>query len=494
MDRSQTQAGAADDVEYAAWTPTITGHLSFSLIGQAGSDAGCVTANGHREIGASHMERQVAVVQRRVTEDLPFRIWPIPLLMPGIAADYILIGVSQPARLPKLSPDAAHIDAIGFHDSAGALAGEIIVAPFHPFRWWREYAAQMLRAIRLEVARCGDDSPRGATEDIEPLLRDIRRRLDAGAAAGLTLLRLRFKLYRTGEFRLILSRGDFVGVESEQGLDDPTDRFLDAFASQAYYFVKDVVHRHYHHDPKADNLLPVKRTTGDTDEVWRRETLWSLTRAVLEKRRVNNLPGYQSALGILAYADAFQSLLARIKRSPNDPDIHILSGLPPYDFRHTRLSLESKMAEVAWSRSLMSNAAGLVLSSLIAAAALWIGAVQVTRQVCGDQPNACPVPAVAADAFAWIIQNPAPIAAALIVVAAAYLQFAKQSLRTVPLFRLYTDLTVEWSLALGASLSRCVRRLTPLLGDWFGTFGAAFVALALGGVWIWGAGKLFRLW
>lgn len=120
-------------------------------------------------------------------------------------------------------------------------------------------------------------------------------------------------------------------------------------ANQFFFFLKDLAHRHYHHNHIADR-------TGVTypeedDEQWRRETAYSLTRMTLQARRRNNIHKYKNALGMLAYADTFQKHIAYwryTKSSLEKKSTKLRSSFIPYDFEAVRSSMESSLRTLEW--------------------------------------------------------------------------------------------------------------------------------------------------
>lgn len=75
-------------------------------------------------------------------------------------------------------------------------------------------------------------------------------------------------------------------------------------ARQFFIFIKDVAHHHYHHG-KSDSITYAHM--NDDDMEWRKETLYSLHRAMVSARRYVSQQRLRSALGISAYAETFES-------------------------------------------------------------------------------------------------------------------------------------------------------------------------------------------
>jgi hypothetical protein len=90
----------------------------------------------------------------------------------------------------------------------------------------------------------------------------------------------------------------------EIAFNDIEDQEAQDVASQIYFFVRDVCHVHQHHAPTSDTILDVvPHSVGEHH--WKRETLYSLYRWVIQQKRSKSPSAYVDAKGVLAYARAF---------------------------------------------------------------------------------------------------------------------------------------------------------------------------------------------
>lgn len=476
----------SNEPAYAGWVPTITGQLSFSLIGLGGAAPDCVTANVEfQDAHVGHPRRRVAVVQRRVTKDLPFTFQPIPYFFRSIAAEFILLGDTHPAARPVIVEG----EAAPRLDEIGVLAGDILVLPNHEDKPYGERS--FVRNLRERIATIGDATPRAVVGSEDALVKELTAWQGDAGRAGLKLAHFRFELYRTGEFRL--QQVESISVELDGDLEQ--NEFDAILASQVYYFVKDIAHRHYHHRRSSDNLLPLTPLSGDDDISWRRETLWSLARAVLEMRRSGKLPGHKSALGVLAYAEAFQGLLARVERQINEAEpFRVTNEIACYDFTHTRQSLEATIAEKGFMHSHWTSIHGLLIATGLAAAALWLAALQVREEACRSDADCPVVPKIMQTGIEVTIEAPHLLAAALIVLAAIYLEVSRRSLRAVTPLRVWGEFLGSWIDALGATISRWARRRHPTWGDQIGAKLALAYFLFFVPAGLYSLGGLLQLW
>lgn len=225
------------------------------------------------------------VLQDRVNNDFPLPERLARFFFPGIQGDWFMDAETSACDIPvrrdgKLQPE---------RDRQGMLTGTVRFVPFHSERGERakvERQIDQLAALLQTHRDLKDDAA------IQKLREDAR---SLAATAGYSVL-FNFTLMRTGECRLWFS--ERVGLES--------DLKHDQLAEQAYYFIKDMVHDHTHHDPTSDQITPLTffdplDEPGHENELkWRRETMWSLSREVERLNRGGNLVAQYRALGIIA--------------------------------------------------------------------------------------------------------------------------------------------------------------------------------------------------
>lgn len=356
------------------------------MIGKLGELRDCDTLNEEHSL----RDRTVLVVQRRTMGDLPSKSRQA-LLELGATADYILIGNTVAAAHPVVRDGNGAPEGVGqIEDHLGAVRGRIYVVPRHQDSALRLAAEQLIQRFRLLVRRAHKDA-RG--KDALTIRAMLETELQAALERGLWLPSAEFVLYRTGETRFWCDREDInpghrTLVDDTPPLNmplpaDPHQTFAPRLCAQLYYFLKDITHRHYHHDNSADNILPLSPASAEDDLTWRRETLYALARAVLEKRRQNALRAYRQAEGILAYCNAFQGLLAPIHRANSDyQSFRAIADRSPYDFQTLRDSIVAGYNEQAWNRSSNLQVAAVILSILVALPPLWLAALSTRDAVC----------------------------------------------------------------------------------------------------------------
>jgi hypothetical protein len=117
------------------------------------------------------------------------------------------------------------------------------------------------------------------------------------------------------------------------------DNFLHRLAAQLFFFLKNIGHRHQHHEPGSDTIVDLHRILNGDDITWRQNTLYSMYRTVIEYKRNPHFATFNNALGIIAYATTFTELCYEEK-----PEIEGKNILPKYYGENTVKSIVSTQA------------------------------------------------------------------------------------------------------------------------------------------------------
>jgi len=468
---------------YAGWVPTITGHLSFSLIGGPKIVPRCHTFNRPAATGPV---RLLAVHQKRTAQDYIAPPGALRLARPQATQDYFLIARTGPADTPYVANGSVKTA----RDDQGVLSGIILVVPRERHPEMKVRRRKFLADVRFQIERQFD---RGA--DPQQVIDAILHRIKHARLAGVACLTMEVALFRTGELRLWFDMKYFLGREIHAQAIPPSLEELElaeALPAQAYFFAKDVTHLHYHHEPDSDQLLPLTRlkpsaTSGDhefNELSWRRETLWGLARVVSQYRQRNTLYDFKKVLGVLAYADAFQTTLAMVWRTRSLSDrIVAHDRLSRYDFAHTRISTEAMESLASWKRSgglqLFAIMAGVILSSL----ALWAGAVQIRPIVCpeavgsnGKLLPSCPAfhYSGAVSAVVWVTDNPILFASIIFLMGFATFVLVFRDVTFIPYGKRLQRVLSRVSKAVGTTTSRLAQADSGF-ADWLGYLSALSV-------------------
>jgi hypothetical protein len=409
---------------YAGWVPNVHSHLSFSLIGKfRGPEITARTAKYH-PLGAF-----VCVVEKRQTDDFLVPALINHWLRPQATQHFILIGSTVAVQTPigvidltVETPDTdpqqrrrwfrtfapkksrsgvergaqRRVSVETALDAQGMLRGRILVVPWQSYtppkelkddplrlaQWpkqAREYCKrhrEWLKSFREELVSgkwSSHDPNSDSTTLNEKLGEFLQNTTTAAHQNSYGVVSVEFALFRTGEARLWFE--DEVGDKLE-----PKHRR--EVSRQAYYFLKDTVHDHVHHDAKSDQITPLTETSGLTqeegEEHWRRDTVWSLSRSVDALARRGMLQALREATGIIAYADAFQSTLMRYRRQANRPlEFEPNPVTYRYDFAHIRESLKVRVEQVTARRTLRAQMFVAFLAGSVAMTSLLVSAVSV---------------------------------------------------------------------------------------------------------------------
>jgi len=116
-----------------------------------------------------------------------------------------------------------------------------------------------------------------------------------------------------------LNRDGKVEIDFEDSLDASEAQDV---ASQIFFFLRDVCHVHQHHAPTSDTILDVVPYSG-ADSHWKRETLYSLFRWVIQQKRSRLPASYIDAKGVLAYARAFTEKHCNPEEMPQEFPLYL---------------------------------------------------------------------------------------------------------------------------------------------------------------------------
>lgn len=447
------------DYAFAGWVPNVSGHLSFNLIDPSSK---LPTFNYQDRLD---VPRQVAVHRVRLAQDYPFPDWLVKRVRKSARQDFIMLAESGRVQTPYFR-DATLEEA---DDKNGVLAGVIAVVPADSDRATAKHIKSTLATAEAIIsdaiqqkATSGVVPGRRVTQEVLNILSDARDRMSC--------LLLRFALYRTGELRIWFDIGEFLGRDTTAR--PATAEELTAarhLTPQAYYFIKDLLHAHYHHTPNSDQLLPLVETPRPSSELehqtnettWRYAPLRGLARVVVELRQGRSADGHQRAKGIIAYAQAFQSVLAHIARPKQIGSPNVKStGIIPYNFDNLTMSLDAVDASTQSSVSARLQFFAIIVGIILSGLALWSGAVQIQPSLCQALgPDACPKiePGPVVSLVNWVVANPSVFL--IILVTAGVIAFVSffRGLNALP----FVERSIRWlrrlAEAVGVQVSRCTQ-------------------------------------
>jgi hypothetical protein len=417
---------------FVGWVPNVSGHLSFGLI-----------CHGGEPLPLNHQiektgERAIVVHRRRSAEDFPLPGSFIGRFRRSVTLDYIIAARTATAKTPFVS-----VDEIAERvEENGVLTGILLVLPRDSDPEVAAKSAGVIEEIDIAIGAaitCATKDEEIAANQLPENIRDRSSEWQKEIACH----RVNFALFRTGELRIWFDLDDFLGRDTKLFPTNETERLAAEYLpSQMYFCVKDLVHRHYHHDPHTDQLLDFYRLDTGAENVddisWRVNTLRGLAKVVVEFRHSDAPTSNKKALGVLAYADAFQSLLAKLARDETaDKPMRLHSGVILYDFNHVRASIEALDALNETRRGALLQLFGILVGVVLSAFALWAGAVQIQPILCDAMRTSatpCPKmsPNTAVDLINLIVANPLGFVVVLAVLGFAAFVWAFKGIASVP--------------------------------------------------------------
>lgn len=339
----------------------MLGRVAFSRIGDCPS-TGTTICNA-----TSADDGILFGVVRRTSHDGAFPPWVGRLTGKYPDTDFAIFLRVEPAPLPQsknacLVVDGEDGDVLLRSDKRGSLVGEIyFVNGTTAFRGRGQRAAiALLRDQALRASSPGlperniQDAFWQAKSEVERAWTAAGRRARKGKATP-AFGQVKIKLVRTGQClvdvdpqKLFTSEAiKLAHVYSEAVSDwrvsaeDIQEECL-SIAEQSFFVLRDLTHQHYHHDKSSDLLTTVTPWSETKDEDWRRETQYGLMRMAIALRRTDTAQSYREALGVVAYADAFQKHLCGWYSTPSGMAASSAVRFQ-YDFAALRASIEASL-------------------------------------------------------------------------------------------------------------------------------------------------------
>lgn len=150
-----------------------------------------------------------------------------------------------------------------------------------------------------------------------------------------------------------------------------SSEFLD-LVKQLHYFLKDICHNHYHHDPKTDSKTTVYLSENKNCKKWAYNTIYSLQRSIVTARHFKSEETLQRALGISAYASTFQNLILKNEKGNFD------DNFKGFNFEELNKSISILLEQVKSDKSKKNSYILFAVTNFIAVLAISIGLHQFT--------------------------------------------------------------------------------------------------------------------
>ncbi len=268
---------------FKGWIPCVSGALSFSAFGEVSHRPRATTAN--RTDGLS---RYLISYRRKDCSDvlLPFRTVLSPLLL-KLRGKLWFVCVGK---------------AVSVEGTTEALAGMVYLIT-DDAEWQKaerllhEYQSR-LRAFSVPFAS------HSLSQAFDPSFEELREGLKP-----LSGFNAEFTVARTGETGLRVSTPMTKSASAPSMPDDPVqkDHIEHVVTAQLFFFLRDIGHRHQHHNPNTDTIVDLYRFDGD-EFTWRSRTLFALYRKIIGYKRIKTEHHFSSSLGVIAYARSFRAV------------------------------------------------------------------------------------------------------------------------------------------------------------------------------------------
>lgn len=199
---------------------------------------------------------------------------------------------------------------------------------------WRKQARAILKSAQ-KTMRKSDLSADNFNGNDVPLLNSIAKEMSAVSSFWVD-----FCMCRNGETTIRLDTAErFCANATQIAASADKNHFHDLLCRQAFYFLKDICHRHQHHSPKTDTLADLYVSSNDV--AWRREVLYALYRKIIHFKRNRTEDAVFDSMGMLAYAQAFQTICRKSNQHHQ---------LPEFDNHSLKCSLEAAYKDLTHER------------------------------------------------------------------------------------------------------------------------------------------------
>lgn len=125
------------------------------------------------------------------------------------------------------------------------------------------------------------------------------------------------------------------------------EHFKEYLISQSYMFLRDMVHRHKHHDPKSDTFLDIRKATNEPGAMTslKKHISYNLGKMVIKQPTKSEPDTIQNSLGILAYLSSYQNSF----NVSTYPDGHMGATKASLDAEYSRVSMS--LTSLRWGCS-----------------------------------------------------------------------------------------------------------------------------------------------
>jgi hypothetical protein len=342
-------------LRFRGWIPTVSGRLSFSVLGRTLYPSRAIYANA-----ADPESRFLAAYQAHNISDAI-----IPSYFIGLNGRFVFLIIASTKELAD--------------NSQFVLAGECFI--FADVDVWNQAVlhevSAYMQALRLYRHTTHQKLTDYATHSHERLIDVCRSHASFGAEISIS---------RRGTAELSIRIPNAVSSTAPRLPDNQQrrDNIIHSLAAQIYFFVKNILHHHQHHDPATDTILDLYPITDEDDASWRLNTLYSMYRTVTEYKRNPHSSSFNDCIGIIAYANTFASLCHE------ELDDETYKKLPQYYGANTAESIKSTQARIERELLVRRRRQDTIRNTLLAILSVvlsFAGLMRLTSVVVDVQPD-----------------------------------------------------------------------------------------------------------
>lgn len=266
-----------------------------------------------------------------------------------------------------------------------ALSGRIFIISDR--KHWRKQARAILKSAQDDMRR--SDLFAGYFDGDDPSLLDST----AKKMSDVSSFWVDFCMCRNGETTICLDTEEtFCENATQIAANADKNHFHDLLCRQTFYFLKDICHRHQHHSPKTDTLADLYVCSNDIE--WRREVLYALYRKIIHFKRNRTEDAVFDSMGMLAYAQAFQTICRKSNQQHQ---------LPDFDNHSLKCSLEAAYKDLTHERDKRRDRRNFFLGFVFSTLGVLLTIISLLQIT--DAKIASPNPSLVAIAEGFL-QNP----------------------------------------------------------------------------------------
>jgi hypothetical protein len=338
--------------KFFGWVPTVAGALSFSAFGETSHKPRAISANR-----ADRRTRYLVCYRGRDCSDilLPFR---------SVVGPWFL---NLSGKLWFVCVAKATTSEEGLQED---FQGRVLI--FHDRQIWRSNVEVNVRDAQSFLRSYRYSNQPNIENHFEQRFVDLCDQLPA-----LSAFNAKFKVSRTGFTELVLEDPMELHPSAPKLPDtQPSrDHVRHILAAQLFFFIRDIGHRHQHHDPYTDTIADLWPDQPGDPFNWKLRTLFSLYRKVIAYKRLKSADAFTASLGVAAYADTFRKLVEDAATAKQK------ERLPPFYVENVRKSIQAVDYEMSRKREISLAATAVTRELILTGLALMIAIVGVFQIV-----------------------------------------------------------------------------------------------------------------